>query len=136
VEQPRTRTITLDPAQAGHYEPAFRAAIAEQPDDDYRIVMPFYIDGDCSETWTWTPAMTGYVEQALDGDRKRLQITWARKSAVTLVGVWCDESSGERHWVARWSNARGEVQDKVLNATTASDADDEAESFIFRIAYL
>jgi len=131
------RTITLDPSHARNYEPVFRAAVADQPDDDYSIVMPFLIDGDTSETWTWSPAMTGYVEQALEGTVKRLQITWARKTTVALVRVWCDERAGvEPRWVARWSNANGEVQDKVLDASNAADADEEAESFIFRVAYL
>ena len=130
------RTITLDPGQARNYEPAFRAAVAEQPDDDYRIVMEFFIDDQLSETWTWTPAMTGYVEQELEGTVKRLQITWARRASVELVKVWCDEASEPPRWVARWKNAAGEVQDKVLNATNAEEAEDEAESFIFRVAYL
>jgi len=137
VEQTAVRTITLDPAQARNYEPAFRIAIAEQPDDDYRIVMPFFIDGECSETWTWSPAMTGYVEQQLEGEVRRLQITWARKATVALVKVWCDESgaAGAR-WIARWTNARGEAADKVLDATNAADAEEEAEGFIYRVAYL
>ncbi len=130
------RTITLDPAEARNYEPSFRAAIAEQPDDDYRIVMEFFIDGELSETWTWTPTMTGYVEQELEGRTKRLQITWARKATVALLEVWRDESGDEPRWVARWANAAGQVQDKVLNATGAEEARDEAESFIFRMAYL
>lgn len=131
------RTITLDPSHARNYEPAFHAAIAEQPDDDYRIVMEFFIDGELSETWTWTPAMTGYVEQETEGRTSRLQITWARKARVSLVKLWCDESasSGPR-WVVRWRTAAGEVHDKVLNAKTAEEADEEAESFIFRMAYL
>ncbi len=98
--------------------------------------MEFFIDEHVSETWTWTPAMTGYVEQASDGTVKRLQITWARKAAVALVKVWCDVSAGEERWVARWTNAAGEVQDKVLNATDAVAAEEEAEGFIFRMAYL
>ena len=130
------RTITLDPAHARNYEPAFRAAVAEQPDDDYRIVMEFFIDGKCSETWSWTPAMTGYVEQAHEGRVSRLQITWARQAAVALVDVWCDASSDQPRWVARWTNAAGDVHDKVLNATNKAEADEEAESFIFRIAYM
>jgi len=137
VEQPAQKTITLDPAHARNYEPAFRTAVAMQADDDYRIVMPFFIDGQCSETWTWDPTMTGYVQQSSDGDVKRLQITWARKSTVVLLKVWCDQTVGdEPRWVARWSNAKGDVQDKLLNATNAIDAEDEAESFIFRVAYL
>jgi hypothetical protein len=127
------RTITLDPAHARNYEPAFRAAIAEQPDDDYRIVMEFSIDGELSETWTWTPAMTGYVDQESDGVRKRLQITWARKVTVVLLEVRCDEGG---RWVARWKNATGQVQDQVLEATNQADADEEAESFIYRVSYL
>jgi len=131
------RTITLDPAQARNYEPAFRAAIAEQPDDDYRIVMEFSIDGAVSEVWTWAPTMTGYVEQTLEGTTKRLQITWARKATVALVDVFCDDSGDhEPRWVARWADATGQVQDKVLHATDAANAADEAESFIFRMAYL
>jgi len=131
------RTVTLDPTAARNYEPAFRAAIAEQPDDQYRIVMEFSIDGAVSETWTWTPAMTGYVEQASDGITRRLQITWARKATVALVKLFCDESEqlGSR-WVVRWSDASGQVQDKVLHAQDAATAEDEAESFIFRMAYL
>jgi len=136
VEHTALRTITLDPALARNYEPAFRAAVAEQPDDGYRIVMPFFIDGGCSETWTWTPAMTGYVEQEMDGRTKRLQITWARKASVSLVKVWQEERDGAPRWVARWADARGEVSDKVLEATTAAEAEEEAEGFIFRVAYL
>jgi len=137
VEQTALRTITLDRAHAGNYEPAFRAAVAEQHDDDYRIVMPFFIDDTCSETWTWSPAMTGYVEQASDGDVRRLQITWARKDTVALVKVWLDEDGrGEPRWTARWTNVRGEVSDKVLEASNQADAEEEAESFIFRVAYL
>ena len=136
MEESALRTITLDPVSARNYEPAFRAAVAEQPDDDYRIVMPFFIDGDLSETWTWTPAMTGYVEQESDGKVNRLQITWARKAAVALVEVWCDEGGDRPRWVARWTDARGEVKDEVLNATTADEADEEAEGFIFRVAYM
>ena len=131
------RTITLDPAQARNYEPAFRIAVAKQPDDDYRIVMEFFIDDQLSETWTWTPAMTGYVEQESDGQVKRLQITWARRLTVELLKVWQDESPGQPpRWVARWKNPAGEVQDEVLNASTAEEADEEAESFIYRVAYL
>jgi len=130
------RTITLDHAHARNYEPAFRAAVATQPDDHYRIVMEFFIDDQPSETWTWTPAMTGYVDQQFEGTVKRLQITWARKTAVALLKVWCDDSTGEPRWVARWKNAAGEVQDEVLGATDAADADEEAEGFIFRMAYL
>ena len=131
------RTITLDPAAARNYEPAFRAAIAEQPDDDYRIVMEFSIDGVVSEVWTWAPTMTGYVEQTLEGTTKRLQITWARKATVALVEVFCDESAGHGpRWVARWTDAAGQVQDKVLHAKDAANAADEAESFIFRMDYL
>lgn len=136
MEHSTARTITLDPAHARNYEPAFRAAVAEQPDDDYRIVMPFFIDGQVSETWTWTPAMTGYVEQASEGAVRRLQITWARKAAVQLVKVWSDDSRDPPQWVARWTNAKGEVSDTVLSATNAEEADEEAESFIFRIAYM
>jgi len=137
VEGPALRTITLNPADARNYEPAFRAAIAEQPDDDYRIVMEFFIDRVVSETWTWTPAMKGYVEQEAEGRVSRLQITWARKAAVALVKVWCDEGAGgEPRWVARWTDAKGEVRDMVLNATNAADADEEAEGFIFRVGYL
>jgi len=130
------RTVKLDPAEARNYEPAFRAAIAEQPDDDYRIVMEFFIDGELSETWTWTPAMTGYVEQELEGSVKRLQITWARKATVALLEVWRDESGDEPRWVARWATAAGAVQDKVLHAKDAEAAQDEAESFVFRMAYM
>jgi len=131
------RTITLDPAEARNYEPAFRAAIAEQPDESYRIVMEFSIDGIVSETWTWAPHMTGYVEQTLDGQTERLQITWARKATVALVELFCDDADGrEPRWVARWTDATGHVQDKVLHATDAATAADEAESFIFRMAYL
>jgi hypothetical protein len=137
VEQTALRTITLDPARARNYEPAFREAVAEQSDDDYQIVMPFFIDDQISETWTWNPSMTGYVEQACDGQVARLQITWARKATVALVKVWLEDSdAGEPRWVARWTNTRGEVSDKVLNATTAAEAEEEAESFIFRVAYL
>jgi len=136
VEHTALRTVTLDPAHARNYEPAFRAAVAEQPDEAYRIVMPFFIDGTCSETWTWTPAMTGYVEQELEGRTKRLQITWARKASVSLVKVWQEERDGEARWVARWTDTRGEISDKVLNATTAAEAEEEAEGFIFRVAYL
>ncbi len=130
------RTITLDPAQARNYEPPFRAAVDHQPDDDFRVVMEFSIDGQVSETWTWTPAMTGYVEQTIDGATSRLQITWARKAAVALVEVWCDESAGSPRWVARWTDAAGEVHDKILNAGDQAAADDEAEGFMFRMAYL
>lgn len=131
------RTITLDHDEARNYEPAFRAAIFSQPDDDYRIVMEFSIDGAVSETWTWTPAMTGYVEQALEGRTGRLQITWARKATVALVKVFCDETDEHMpRWVARWTDAAGQVQDKVLHARDAANAADEAESFIFRMAYL
>ena len=131
-----TRTITLDQAQARNYEPAFRAAIAGQPDDDYRIVMEFVIDGEVSETWTWAPTMTGYVEQASDGATRRLQITWARKASVSLLDLFCDETGDQPRWVVRWADASGEVQHKVLHATDAENAADEAESFIFRMAYL
>ena len=132
-----TRTITLDQDEARNYEPAFRAAVAEQPDDDYRIVMEFSIDGVVSEVWTWAPTMTGYVEQTIEGDTRRLQITWARKATVALVEVFCDDSDGgDPRWVARWSDAAGLVQDKVLHAKDAASAADEAESFIFRMAYL
>ncbi len=130
------RTITIDQSQARNYEPAFRIAVSEQPDDDYRIVMPFFIDGSCSETWTWTPAMTGYVEQELDGRTRRLQITWARKASVALVKVWPEERDGRTRWIARWTDARGEISDKVLDATDAIEAEEEAEGFIFRVAYL
>ena len=130
------RTIKLDPADARNYEPAFRTAIAHQPDDDYRIVMEFFIDGRLSETWTWTPAMTGYVEQELEGTVKRLQIAWARKAAVSLVKVWSEETPDGPRWMVRWANAAGEVQDKVLNAKDAEAAQDEAESFVFRMAYM
>lgn len=131
------RTITLDRDGARNYEPLFRAAVAQQPDDDYRIVMPFFIDGQLSETWTWTPAMTGYVEQEFEGTVTRLQITWARKVSVVLVKVWRDDNSGdEPRWVARWENTSGEVHDKVLDAKDAIEADEEAEGFIFRMAYL
>ena len=130
------RTITLDPAEARNYEPAFRTAIAEQPDDDYRIVMEFSIDGVVSEVWTWAPTMTGYVEQTIEGTTKRLQITWARKATVSLVEVFCDDSGSEPRWVARWADANGVVQDKALRAKDAANAADEAESFIFRMAYL
>lgn len=130
------RTITLDPAHARNYEPAFRAAIAEQPDDDYEIVMPFYIDGQVSETWTWKPSQTGWVEQRIEGGSSRLQITWARKASVALIEVWCDESGPAPRWVAKWKDASGQVQDKVLDAKDAAEADDEAESFIYRMAYL
>ena len=131
------RTITLDPAAARNYEPAFRSAIASQPDDDYTIVMEFFIEGSVSETWTWSPAMTGYVQQAIDGKTDRLQITWARKATVTLIDVFCDElhSQGPR-WVVRWSDASGQVQDKVLRAKDAVIAAEEAEGFIYRMAYL
>lgn len=132
----QTRTITLDPASARNYEPAFRAAIAEQPDDDYRIVMEFSIDGVVSETWVWAPTMTGYVEQTTEGQTRRLQITWARKATVSLAELFCDDSAGEPRWVARWVDAAGQVQDKVLRARTEAEAADEAESFIFRMAYL
>ena len=134
--QTPSRTITLDPGEARNYEPAFRAAIASQPDDDYRIVMEFSIDGVVSETWTWSPSMTGYVDQAFEGQTKRLQITWARKATVALVELICDESGGDPRWVARWSDANGQIQDKVLHAKDAATAADEAESFIFRMAYL
>ncbi len=131
------RTITLDPLQARNYEPAFKSAVVKQHDDDYRIVMEFFIDDQLSETWTWTPAMTGYVEQDADGEVKRLQITWARKASVELLKVWQDESPGQPpQWVARWRNAAGEEHDEVLNAANAEEADEEAESFIFRVAYL
>lgn len=130
------RTITLDPDHARNYEPAFRAAVAEQPDDDYEIVMEFYVDGALSETWTWRPSQTGWVEQREDGRVSRLQITWARKASVALIEVWCDESGPTPRWVARWKDAAGRVQDKVLNAKDAAEADDEAEGFIFRMAYL
>ena len=130
------RTITLDPADARNYEPAFRAAIAEQPDDDYRIVMEFSIDGVVSEVWTWAPTMTGYVEQTIEGKTQRLQITWARKATVSLLEVFCDDGGQEPRWVARWTDAAGVVQDKVLRAKDAANAADEAESFIFRMAYL
>ena len=130
------RTIKLDPALARNYEPPFKAAVAEQPDDDYRIVMEFFIDGDLSETWTWTPAMTGYVEQAMEGTVKRLQITWARKASVTLLKVWCEEGDDGPRWVARWATIAGDVEDKVLDATSAEAAEEEAEEFIFRMAYL
>jgi len=131
------RTITLDPAAARNYEPAFRSAIAGQPDDDYSIVMEFFIDGEVSETWTWSPAMTGYVQQAIDGRTDRLQITWARKATVTLIDLFCDESNGHGpRWVVRWSDAAGQVQDKVLRATDALTAAEEAEGFIYRMAYL
>lgn len=131
------RTITLDPAAARNYEPAFRSAIAGQPDDDYSIVMEFFIDGEVSETWTWSPAMTGYVEQTIDGGTTRLQITWARKATVSLIDVFCDDSNGHGpRWVVRWADAAGQVQDKVLHAKDAANAADEAESFIFRMAYL
>ncbi|MEO5678096.1 MAG: hypothetical protein ABIS47_00320, partial [Acidimicrobiales bacterium] len=113
------------------------SAIAAQPDDDYRIVMEFFIDGAVSETWTWSPAMTGYVEQTSDGDTRRLQITWARKAAVVLLDVFCDEADGrEPRWVASWADATGRQQNKVLQATNAAHAADEAESFIYRMAYL
>lgn len=131
------RTITLDPAAFRNYEPAFRAAIARERDDDYRIVMEFFIDDEVSETWTWTPAMTGYVQQTIDGATGRLQITWARKATVSLIDVFCDEGNGQgARWVVRWSDAAGQVQDKVLHASDAANAADEAESFIFRMAYL
>ena len=130
------RTITLDPALARNYEPPFKAAVVAQPDDDYRIVMEFFIDGAVSETWTWTPAMTGYVEQAMEGTVKRLQITWARKSSVTLLKVWCEESADGPRWVARWATNAGDVEDQVLDATDAQAAEEEAEDFIFRMAYL
>lgn len=130
------RTVKLDPAQARNYEPAFRAAIAAQPDDDYRLVMEFSIDGVLSETWTWTPAMTGYVEQEVEGTVKRLQIAWARKATVALLEVHCDESGDQPRWIARWSNAAGQVQEKVLDATDAEAADEEAEGFIYRMAYM
>ena len=130
------RTITLDPGQARNYEPAFRAAVAEQPDDDYRIVMEFSIDCRLSETWTWTPTMTGYVEQELDGVTRRLSITWARKATVALLEVWCDETGDEPRWVARWATAAGEVKDHVLHAQDAEAAQEEAEGFIFRMAYM
>ncbi len=131
------RTITLDPAAARNYEPAFRSAIAGQPDDDYTIVMEFFIDGAVSETWTWSPAMTGYVQQATDGKTDRLQITWARKATVTLIDIFCDESNGHGpRWVCRWSDAAGTVQDKVLRSKDAVTAAEEAEGFIYRMAYL
>ena len=131
------RTITLDPAAARNYEPAFRTAIAAQPDDDYRIVMEFFIDDAVSETWTWSPAMTGYVEQAIDGKTGRLQITWARRATVTLIDVFCDDSGGRApRWVVRWSDATGRVQDKVLHAKDAAAAAEDAESFLYRMAYL
>ena len=130
------RTITLDPAHARNYEPAFRAAIAEQPDDDYEIVMPFYIDDQVSETWTWKPSQTGWVEQRIEGTSSRLQITWARKASVALIEVWCDESGPAPRWVVKWKDASGQVHDKVLDAKDAAEADDEAESFIYRMAYL
>ena len=130
------RTIKLDPALARNYEPPFKAAVVEQPDDDYRIVMEFFIDGDISETWTWTPAMTGYVEQAMEGAVKRLQITWARKASVALLKVWCEEGEDGPRWVARWATNAGDVEDKVLDATDAQAAEEEAEEFIFRMAYL
>jgi len=129
-----TRTITLDRGHSRNYEPAFRTAIAQQPDDDYRVVMEFLIDGEVSETWTWTPAMTGYVEQNADGAVSRLQITWARKTAVAMIKLWRDGSSGD--WVVRWSTASGEVQDTVLHATDPATAEEEAEGFIYRMAYL
>ncbi len=129
-----TRTITLDREHSRNYEPAFREAVARQPDADYRVVMEFLIDGQVSETWTWTPAMTGYVEQATDGAVSRLQITWARRTAVALIKLWCDEASGD--WVVRWSTASGEVQDTVLHAKDADAAEEEAEGFIYRMAYL
>ena len=130
------RTITLDPVHARNYEPAFREAIAQQPDDDYEIVMEFFVDGALSETWTWKPSQTGWVEQQADGSTSRLQITWARKAAVALLEVWCDETGPSPRWVAKWKDAKGEVQDKVLDAKDATEADDEAESFIYRMAYL
>lgn len=130
------RTITLDPAHARNYEPAFRAAVAEQPDDDYELVMEFYVDGALSETWTWRPSQTGWVEQREEGRVNRLQITWARKASVALLEVWRDESGPAPRWVARWKDASGQVQDKVLNARNATEADEEAEGFIFRMAYL
>ena len=137
MQEPAIRTITLDQAAARNYEPAFRAAIAQQPDDDYQIVMEFSIDGQVSETWTWSPTMTGYVEQRADGDVKRLQITWARKATVALVKVWCDESGRDGpRWVVRWSDANGQVQDKVLRARDAAEAEEEAESFLYRMAYM
>ncbi len=130
------RTIKLDPALARNYEPPFKSAVVEQPDDDYRIVMEFFIDGDLSETWTWMPAMTGYVEQAMEGTVKRLQITWARKASVALLKVWCEDCDDGSRWVARWANNAGDVEDKVLDATSAEAAEEEAEEFIFRMAYL
>lgn len=131
------RTITLDPARSRNYEPAFRDAVVDQSDDDYRVVMEFFIDDQVSETWEWTPAMTGYVEQHVEGEVKRLQITWARKTAVALIKVWCDESAADGpRWVARWTDMAGVVQDKVLSATDADAAEEEAESFIYRVAYL
>ena len=130
------RTIKLDAAEARNYEPAFRAAVAEQPDDDYRIVMEFSIDGQVSETWSWTPAMTGYVEQEFEGTVKRLQIAWARKAAVSLVKVWCDATADGPSWMVRWANAAGEVQDEALNATDEAGAREEAEGFVFRMAYM
>ncbi len=130
------RTIKLDPAEARNYEPAFRTAVARQPDDDYRIVMEFSIDGRVSETWSWTPAMTGYVEQEFEGTVTRLQITWARKVTVSLVKLWCEEAADGPRWMVRWANAAGEVQDKPLNAKDEADAEEEAEGFIFRMAYM
>lgn len=130
------RTIKLDPAEARNYEPAFRTAVARQPDDDYRIVMEFFIDGRVSETWSWTPAMTGYVEQEFDGTVTRLQITWARKAAVSLVKLWCEDVDDGSRWVVRWSNAAGEVQDQLLRARDEAEAHEEAEGFIYRMAYM
>jgi hypothetical protein len=98
--------------------------------------MPFYIDGQLSETWTWRPSQTGWVEQQLEGTNSRLQITWARKASVAMIEIWCDESGPAPRWVCRWKDANGEVQDKVLNAKDPTEAEEEAESFIYRMAYL
>lgn len=136
MDQTLARTVTLDHSGFRDYEPLFRAAVIDQPDLDYRILMEFFIDGVCSETWTWTPAMTGYVEQTLEGKTKRLQITWARKAAVALIKLWSEESAGGLRWVVRWADTAGVVADHVLDSTNQADADEESYMFVFRMAYL
>jgi len=57
--------------------------------------------------------------------------------ALVLLGVFCDEADGRApRWVASWTDATGQAQKKVLHGTDEATAADEAESLIFRMAYL
>jgi hypothetical protein len=45
-------------------------------------------------------------------------------------------TAGPPRWAASWTDATGQAQKKVLYGTDEATAADEAESFIFRMAYL